>query len=169
MTDDVAVSSPRAGLRRLVVYVVSILLAELVGVVGSLATAPAVPGWYATIPKPAWTPPGWLFAPVWTALYAAMGVAAARVFIRHHRTSAGRASLGLYLAHLVVNGAWSFLFFGLRSPGAGLVDIVVLWIMIVALIGWWWRLERPAAWLLTPYLAWVSFATALNAAMWRLS
>jgi tryptophan-rich sensory protein len=154
---------------KVVAYAVAIVSCELVGALGALATTPAIPTWYATLAKPAWTPPGWLFGPVWTALYAMMGIAAARVWIHHRHTRAGRRSLALFAVHLVLNAAWSFLFFGLRSPGLGLADIVVLLAAIAALVAWWWRLDRVAALLLTPYLAWVSFATALNAAIWRLN
>jgi tryptophan-rich sensory protein len=150
-------------------YAVAIVVCELAGVLGALATTPAIPTWYATLAKPAWTPPGWLFGPVWTTLYAIMGVAAARVWIYQRHTASGRRSLALFAVHLVLNAAWSFLFFGLRSPALGLADIVVLLATIVALVAWWWRLDRVAALLLAPYLAWVSFATALNAAIWRLN
>ena len=150
-------------------YALAIVLCELAGVLGALATTPAIPTWYATLAKPAWTPPGWLFGPVWTTLYAMMGIAAARVWIRWRHTAGGRRSLALFAVHLVLNAAWSFLFFGLRSPALGLADIVVLLATIVALVAWWWRLDRVAALLLAPYLAWVSFATALNAAIWRLN
>ncbi len=155
--------------RRLAVYAVGIVACELAGVLGGLVTTPAIPTWYAALSKPAWTPPGWLFGPVWTVLYALMGIAAARVWLRHRGSRAGRASLALFAFQLVLNAAWSFLFFGLRSPALGLAEIVVLWAAIAALVTWWWRLERPAALLLAPYLAWVSFAAALNLAIWRLN
>ena len=157
------------GKRRFIAYVVGILVCELAGLLGGLATAPAIPTWYAGLTKPSWTPPGWLFGPVWTALYALMGVAAARVWLRRRSTPAARRSLGLFGIQLVLNAAWSFLFFGLHSPVLGLADIVVLWAAIAALVAWWWRLERPAALLLLPYLGWVSFAAALNAAIWGMN
>ena len=156
-------------MRRLGTYLFWIALSELAGVLGGLATAPAIPTWYATLAKPAWTPPGWLFGPVWTALYVLMGIAAARVWIHHRQASAGRRSLALFGAQLALNAEWPVLFFGLKAPGAALVAIVILWATILALIVWWWRLERISALLLIPSLAWVSFATALNAAIWRLN
>ena len=156
-------------MKRLGTYLVWILLSELAGVIGGLATAPAIPTWYATLVKPTCTPPGWVFGPVWIALYALMGIAAARVWIRHRQTSAGKRSLALFGAQLALNAEWPVLFFGLKAPGAALVSIVILWATILALIVWWWRLERISALLLIPYLAWVSFATALNAAVVRLN
>jgi benzodiazapine receptor len=156
-------------MKRLGTYIVWILLSELAGVIGGLATAPAIPTWYAALVKPTWTPPGWVFGPVWITLYALMGIAAARVWIRHHQTSAGKRSLALFGAQLALNAEWPVLFFGLKVPGAALVSIVILWATILALIVWWWRLERTSAALLIPYLAWVSLATALNAAIWRLN
>jgi len=169
MTGENGLAGQDSRARKLLAYALWIVLAQLAGVLGSLATAPAIPGWYATLAKPSWTPPGWLFGPVWITLYALMGVAAARVWILHRRSSSGRASLIVFVVHLALNTAWSFLFFGLRAPGLGLVGITVLWATIVVLIAWWWRLERASALLLVPYLGWVSFATALNAAIWRLN
>lgn len=163
---DAARSSGRRGL---VAYAVGIAVCELAGVLAGLATVPAVPTWYADLVKPAWTPPGWLFGPVWTLLYALMGIAVARVWLRHRSSVEGRRTLGLFAVQLVLNAAWSFLFFGLHSPALGLAEIVVLWAGIAALVAWWWRLERPAALLLAPYLAWVAFAAALNFAIWRLN
>ncbi len=156
-------------MRRLAAYAVGIAVCELAGVLGGLATAPAVPTWYATLVKPDWTPPGWVFGPVWAVLYALIGAAAARVWIRHRGSRAGRSSLLVFAVQLLLNAAWSFLFFGLRSPGAGLVEIVVLWCAVVTLAVWWRRLERTAFLLLVPYLAWVSFAAVLNAAIWHLN
>lgn len=160
---------PVARARGLWPFVAWIVAAELAGVVGSLATAPAVPGWYATLAKPGWTPPSWLFGPVWITLYALMGSAAALVWVRRRQVAGALASLALFAAHLVLNAAWSFLFFGLRSPALGLAGIVPLWACIAVLVAWWWRLHRPAALLLLPYLAWTTFATGLNLAIFRLN
>jgi len=156
-------------MRRLGTYLVWIVLSELAGVLGALATTAAIPTWYAALTKPTWTPPDWLFGPVWTALYMLMGIAAARVWIRHRQTAAGKRSLALFGAQLAMNAEWPVLFFGLKAPGAALVAILILWATIVALIVWWWRLERVSALVLIPYLAWVSYAAALNAAIVRLN
>ena len=129
------------------------------------ATAQSVVHWYPTLAKPSWTPPGWLFGPVWTVLYILMGVAAWRVWLKGQ----ARTALWLFGAQLLLNLAWSFLFFGARSPGLGLVDIVALWLAIAATIFAFAQLSRGAALLLVPYLAWVSFAMALNAKIFLLN
>lgn len=128
-----------------------------------------MPGaWYEQLAKPSWTPPGWIFGPVWTVLYGMMAVAAWLVWKRHGAAGA-RWPLLLFAVQLFLNGMWSWLFFGLEHPGAALVDIVALWMAILATTLGFWRLSRLAAALLVPYLAWVSFATALNLAIWRLN
>jgi len=124
--------------------------------------------WYAGLAKPSWNPPNNWFAPVWIALYAMMAVAAARVWRLKGFRGAGVA-LGLFLIQLALNASWSFLFFGLHRPGWALLDIVLLWLAIAATILEFRRHDRFAAGLLLPYLAWVSFATALNVAIWRLN
>jgi tryptophan-rich sensory protein len=135
---------------------------------GAWFTLRSVLTWYPALVKPAWTPPDWVFGPVWSALYVLMAVAAWLVWRERTRHSAGPA-LALYAGQLVVNVAWSWLFFGLRSPGAGLVGIGVLWIAILATVVAFWRPRRLAAWLLMPYLVWVTYAAALNWALWRLN
>ena len=128
-----------------------------------------MPGeWYEGLAKPAWTPPSWLFGPVWTVLYGMMAVAAWLVWRRHGATGA-RGALLLFAVQLVLNGMWSWLFFGLQSPGVAMLDILALWIAILGTIVAFWRLSRLAATLLIPYLVWVSFAAALNFAIWRLN
>lgn len=138
-----------------------ILVCLAVGGLGGVATAQSVTDWYPTLNKPAWTPPGWLFGPVWTVLYVMMGVAAWLVW----RTGDARAALGIFAVQLALNFAWSFLFFGLKSPVMGLVCIILLWLAIAATIRAFGRNSNVAAVLLWPYLAWVSFATALNGAI----
>ncbi len=140
----------------------------LVGALGAFATASSVATWYPTLTKPSWTPPDAWFGPVWTALYVAMGVAAWLVW-RAREWNETRTPLVLFAVQLALNAAWSFLFFGLRSPGLALVEIVALWVAIVATLLAFGRVSRLAAWLLTPYLAWVSFAMALNLAIWTLN
>lgn len=124
--------------------------------------------WYASLVKPAWTPPDAVFAPVWTALYVAMGVAAWLVWRRAGFGGAG-AALGLFLAQLVLNALWSYLFFGRHRPDLALLEIGVLWIVILAVTLLFWRAEWRAGALMVPYLAWVGYAAALNLALWRLN
>ena len=128
-------------------------------------TADSVATWYSTLNKPAFTPPDGVFAPVWTALYAAMAVAGWRVW-RKVGFAGGRTALGLFAVQLLLNGAWSFLFFGAHRIGAALVEIVVLWLVIAATTIAFWRIDRIAGFLFFPYLLWVGYATALNAGIW---
>lgn len=133
-------------------------------VAGSLLTAPGLRGWYEQLVKPSWTPPDEVFGPVWTVLYAAMGVSAWRVW--RAPAPAGRA-LAVFAVQLALNVAWSGVFFGLRQPGAAVGVIAALWAAIALTIREFRRIDGPAAWLLVPYLAWVSFAAALNLVIWR--
>jgi translocator protein len=124
--------------------------------------------WYAALNKPPWTPPSWLFGPVWTVLYATMGVAAWLVWERAGFRGA-RVALTLFGAQLVLNAAWSWLFFGLQRPGLAAAEIVVLLAAIVATCVAFWRVRTAAGLLLLPYIGWVGFATALNLAIWWLN
>lgn len=150
---------------------------DLLGLIAALAVcfgAAAVgsqfmPGaWYAGLEKPPWTPPGAVFGPVWTVLYAMMAVAAWLVWKRRAVTAVGPA-LVLFVIQLALNAAWSWLFFGLERPDLALIDIAVLWAVILATTALFWRVRPLAGWLLLPYLAWVSFAAALNWQIWRLN
>ena len=128
-------------------------------------TADSVATWYPTLNKPAFTPPDWVFAPAWTVLYAAMAVAGWRVW-RKVGFAGGRNALTLFAIQLLLNGAWSFLFFGAQAIGIALVDIVVLLLVIAATTAAFWRIDRIAGLLFVPYLLWVGYATALNAGIW---
>lgn len=128
-----------------------------------------VPGeWYAALKKPAWNPPGWLFGPVWSALYTLMAVSAWLVWQRGG-FHAQRRPLTLFLAQLALNAAWTPLFFGLHRPGVAFAEIILLWVAIAWTLAAFWPVHRVAAWLLVPYLAWVSFAAVLNGTLWRLN
>jgi tryptophan-rich sensory protein len=136
--------------------------------IGSSATLTSVKTWYPQLAKPTWTPPGSWFAPVWTLLYIAMAVAAWLVW----RNQTGRAANGvvrLYGAQLALNALWSVLFFGLRRPDLALFDIIGLWLLLVLALVRFWRADRIAGALWLPYVVWVSFATALNSAVWLLN
>ena len=123
---------------------------------------------YAQLVRPDWAPPAWLFGPVWTVLYALMGVAAWLVW-RVHGFRAASVALGLFLAQLAVNALWSWLFFGWHRGALSFADIVLLWTLIVATMIAFWRVKPLAGALLVPYLLWVSFAAALNYAIWQLN
>ena len=136
--------------------------------VSGWSTQSSVRDWYLQIRKPSWTPPGWIFAPVWTYLYITMGVAAWLVW-RGREHPAATASLWLFGLQLLFNGLWSVVFFGLRQPGWGLVDISLLWIVLLAATVFFFRVSPTAGFLMVPYLLWVSFASALNFSIWRLN
>ncbi len=131
---------------------------------GGIYTSMSVPGWYGTLAKPAWTPPASLFGPVWTVLYILMGFAAWRVFQAAGFREAKLAMM-LFFVQLGLNVGWSILFFGFRQPGWALAELVALWLAILATAIAFWRHDRIAALVLTPYLAWVTFAGALNGAI----
>jgi tryptophan-rich sensory protein len=128
-----------------------------------------MPGtWYANLNKPSWNPPNWIFGPVWTVLYATMAVAAWLVWKRGG-FAAQRAALSLFLAQLLFNALWSPLFFGLRRPALAFADIVLLWLALLGTVIAFWKVRMIAGAILLPYLAWVTFASALNFALWRLN
>ena len=136
-----------------------------VATVGGIATSGSVRSWYPTLTKPAWNPPGWVFGPVWTVLYAMMAVAAWLVW----RQAGWGGALALFGMQLALNAAWSPLFFGLHRIDLALGDIVLMWAAIVATMVAFWKVTPAAGWLFVPYLLWVTFAMALNFALWRLN
>lgn len=128
-----------------------------------------MPGdWYASLQKPTWNPPGWIFGPVWTALYVMMAMAAWLVW-RQGGWQKQRKPLLIFLVQLALNALWTPLFFGLHWPGVAFAEIVLLWLAIAATITVFHPVNRTAMLLLAPYLAWVSFAAALNFSLWRLN
>jgi benzodiazapine receptor len=151
--------------RSVLVLLVSLGLCFGAGWVGSRFP----PGeWYDQLEKPSWNPPNWVFAPVWTALYFSMGLAAWLVWRRSGLAKA-RVALSFYVAQLVVNAMWSWLFFGLHRPGTAFAEIVLLWVLVLSTLLLFWRRVTFAGALFIPYLIWVSFAAALNFSLWRLN
>lgn len=150
-------------------FIIAVVVCELAGIIGSVFTAPSVVGWYAGIVKPALNPPAWIFAPVWTTLFALMGVSAFLIWKKGLKRQDVRIALGIFLAQLVLNTLWSIIFFGLRSPGGALIEIAFLWLAIAATIIAFARVSKPAAWILAPYILWVSFAAYLNYSIWILN
>mgnify|MGYP000846980453 CR=1 FL=1 len=147
---------------------VSLALTLAVGLAGALATAHSVDTWYATLSKPPFNPPNWIFGPVWTTLYVLMSVAAWRIWLRADG-SRRRNALALYALQLGLNCGWSLVFFGQRAPLPALVELAVLLAAVIATTVAFWRIQRSAALLLAPYLAWSSFAFVLNFEIWRLN
>jgi tryptophan-rich sensory protein len=150
-------------------FLVAVLPVVAVSVAGSLVTTPNIPNWYAGLAKPGFTPPNWLFGPVWTTLYIMMAYAVWRILSLPKEQPGRTAAFTTFFVQLALNCLWSFAFFGAHSPLAGLVVIAALIVSILATIRAFWPLDRIAAWLLVPYLAWVSYATALNGAIWHLN
>jgi len=145
-----------------------LVLAFAAAALGGLATATSVDTWYPTLRKPSWNPPSWLFSPVWTLLYMLMAVATWRAW-RVGDALGARRTASLYSAQLTLNALWSILFFGLRRPDLALLDIVVLWAVLVIILVRYFRIDRIAAALWMPYVAWVTFAAFLNATIWSLN
>jgi translocator protein len=146
-----------------------IAICLLAGALGGWATSQSILDWYPTLNKPAWNPPPWIFAPVWTTLYVLMAIAAWLVWKKDTRFSGVRVALLLFFAQLALNCLWPFLFFKFRSPAWALVEVVTLLIM-VALTAWaFFTQSKRAGLLMLPYLAWASFATFLNFTIWRLN
>lgn len=146
-----------------------ILLAEGAGIIGSFFTTPAIGSWYAFLAKPELAPPNWVFGPVWTTLFLLMGIAAFLVWRARADKKKVRIALGVFVLQLALNTLWSIIFFGLRNPGAAFIEIILLWASIAATIFLFARVSKPAALLLLPYIAWVSFASYLNYMIWLLN
>ena len=167
--DDALPATRRSTARRGLENVAIGTLPLIVGGVSGLATLGSVRGWYRTLDRPRWNPPDGLFGPVWTGLYGLMGASLVRVVRATEPSGATtrRIALGLFAGQLALNGAWSWIFFSRHAVGAALAEILVLWLAIVATIASFAAIRPSAAALLVPYLAWVTFATALTAEIWR--
>ncbi|HOF88430.1 MAG TPA: tryptophan-rich sensory protein [Armatimonadota bacterium] len=155
---------------QVLMFIVFVGASFAAGAIGARFTAPATApgGWYAALPKPSWTPPAWVFAPVWSTLYLLMGIAAWLVWRRAGGFRAAAAPLALFTMQLILNAGWSILFFGLRQVGFALVEILWLWLAILAALLAFWRVSPSAGALLLPYLLWVTYAATLNWGFWRI-
>ncbi len=154
--------------REILKLVASVLLCQIAGFLGSLFTTPAISTWYATLKKPFFTPPNWIFSPVWISLFILMGIS---LFFVWRRTDHPKFKIAFifFFVQLILNVLWSIFFFGLKLPLLGLVDIVLLWIAILLTIQHFSIVSKFAGMLLLPYLVWVSFATLLNFSLWILN
>jgi tryptophan-rich sensory protein len=150
-------------------FLIAALPVVAVSVAGSLVTRPNIPTWYAGLAKPGFTPPNWLFAPVWTTLYILMAYALWRILSLPKNSPGRSAAIVAFFVQLALNSLWSFVFFGAHSPLAGLIVIIALIGAILVTMRAFWTLDRIAALLFVPYLAWVAYATALTGAIWRLN
>lgn len=149
--------------------VISILIPLLTGSVAGLFTTKGVNGWYAAAQKPWFNPPNWLFAPVWTTLYILMGVALYLISKSGTEKKIKQRAFVLFGIQLALNFAWSFIFFNLQQTGWALAELVIMWLAILFTILQFGKISSAAAWLLVPYISWVSFAGVLNYAIWSLN
>lgn len=149
--------------------IASLIVTLAVGFGGSFFTRPEIEGWYAALEKPWFNPPNWLFGPVWTTLYVMMGIALWLVWKSQAAIPVKRTAILLFAVQLLLNFFWSLIFFNLHQIGWALLEIVLLWIFILLSILWFAKIDKKAAWLLVPYISWVSFATILNFYIWKLN
>ena len=146
---------------------ISILIPLLVGTLSALFTQAGVHGWYLLANKPVYNPPNWLFAPVWTVLFILMGISLYLVWKSKAEPAIKRIAMGFFAAQLTLNFFWSFIFFYAHQPGWAFAEILVLWVLILCTIIYFSKISATAAWLLLPYLLWVSFASLLNFYIWQ--
>lgn len=154
--------------------VISLIVSLAAGAIGSVFTAGSVDTWYQTLAKPTLNPPSWVFGPVWTVLYILIGIALFLIWQKvensfYKNNKKTKTALRAFAVQLFLNTTWSIIFFGLQNPGAALVNIILLWLAIVWTMFTFHKVSKPAAWLLTPYILWVSFATYLNYSIWLLN
>ncbi len=147
----------------------ALLIPQIIGLTGALFTSASIPTWYATLTRPELAPPNWVFGPVWTLLFILMGIASFLIFQKGYERRDVRIALSLYGAQLILNLLWSLLFFGARNPGLAFAEIVVLWLVLFLTIKKFWPLSKTSAYLLVPYILWVSFAGYLNYSIWILN
>ena len=150
--------------------VFAIIICELAGVIGAIFTTPSIGTWYTTLIKPSISPPNWIFAPVWTILFALMGISLYLIWKnRSVSPNQKKIAIQVFIAQLFLNILWTIIFFGLHSPAGAMVEILSLLTMIIATLFVFDKISKAAAYLLIPYLAWVSFASILNFTIWFLN
>jgi len=154
---------------QIIPFIISLFITLAIGFVASVFTRPQIADWYATLQKPSFNPPPWVFAPVWTIIYLLMAIAAYLVWKRRTNTITYKTAVAIYFLQLLFNFLWSIVFFGMHEVFGALVIIILLWISIGFNIAWFGRFSKVAAWLLVPYLLWVSFASLLNISIYLLN
>jgi tryptophan-rich sensory protein len=149
--------------------IVSILICQLAGLVGSVFTYDSISTWYSALIKPGFSPPNWVFAPVWITLYVLMGIALYIVWERGTKRLEVNKAITLFFVQLALNSLWSIIFFGLRMPFFAFIEIIILWVMIAIVIYKFYSISKTAAVILLPYIIWVSIAALLNLNIWLLN
>ena len=147
----------------------SVIVCQLAGVVGSVFTFPSIASWYKFLEKPFFSPPNWIFGPVWTILYTLMGIALFLVWRKGLADKAVKGAVVIFLVHLAANSLWSVIFFGLHNLLLAFLEILILWLLIVIVTAKFYKINKTAAYLLVPYILWVSFASVLNFSVWWLN
>lgn len=142
--------------------IAAILICEGVGILGSLFTAPSIPTWYKSLNRPTFSPPNWVFAPVWTLLFLLMAISAYLVWNKGLKKTQVREAMYVFIFQLLLNFFWSFFFFGIRQPYLAFLEIIALWLAILLTIIKFYKISKAASYLLIPYILWVSFAAVLN-------
>jgi len=156
-------------MKNIIKLLISIVICQVAGFIGSIFTTPNIPTWYAMIKKPAFAPPNWIFAPVWTTLFLLMGIALYLVWRHGLNNLPVRTAFIIFILQLLINILWSVMFFYFMFPLGGFVVIIALWLLILLTIIHFINISRAAGILLLPYLLWVSFASILNFMLWRLN
>lgn len=154
---------------RLIRIGIATFICLLIGFLGSVATQTSIDSWYLTLRKPSFTPPNWLFAPVWTLLYTLMGIASGIVWSKGLYHKWVKVALYHFGFQLILNAAWSIFFFGLQNPFIALLDIIALFILVLFTIKWFKVVNKTAAYLLIPYAIWIAYAAVLNYKIWQLN
>ncbi len=144
----------------------SILICQLAGIIGSLFTVSSITSWYSAINKPLFSPPNWILGPVWITLYFLMGVSLYIIWDNKRKDKISKTAIRWFIIQLILNTLWTIIFFGLKSPLGAFIEIIILWISIFLTIKYSYKISKTAAYLLIPYILWVSFAAMLNLAIY---
>ena len=155
-------------MKKILKFLFAVILCEGAGIIGSFFTTPVIGSWYVALPKPSFNPPNWIFAPVWTLLFFLMGVSLYLIWNEKQKGKNIQTAVLIFFQQLFLNILWSALFFGMHNPALAFVEIIVLWFAILMTIFYFAKISKTAAWLLVPYILWVSFAAILNFSIWKL-
>jgi benzodiazapine receptor len=156
-------------MNNIIKLIISIVICQLAGFIGSFATRSSVATWFRTLEKPSFNPPPQVFAPVWITLYVLMGISFFLIWKKGTGNADIKYAMTIFIVQLVLNSLWSLVFFGLHSISGGMIVIIILWFLILTTIFSFYKISQPAAYLLIPYILWVSFASILNFAIWKLN